>query len=92
MEFNFLFDDGAQFDGIIRAGFGEPAGKLESPIIPATSDLVLFTSGSTGEPTKVYRTIMTDLALTELGLICGMMERYPICLGRSSCGMALLAG
>jgi acyl-coenzyme A synthetase/AMP-(fatty) acid ligase len=52
-----MLDDGVQFDGIIRAGFGEQAGKLEDPIIPATSDLVLFTSGSTGEPTKVYRTI-----------------------------------
>jgi len=32
--------------------------ELEEPIIPATSDLVLFTSGSTGKPTKVYRTIL----------------------------------
>jgi acyl-coenzyme A synthetase/AMP-(fatty) acid ligase len=52
-----MLDDGVQFDGIIRAGFGEQAAGLEDPIIPATSDLVLFTSGSTGEPTKVYRTI-----------------------------------
>lgn len=53
----YMLDDGVQFDGIIQAGFGEQAAELEDPIIPATSDLVLFTSGSTGEPTKVYRTI-----------------------------------
>ncbi len=52
-----MLDDGAQFDGIIRAGFGDQAAELEDPIIPAMSDLVLFTSGSTGEPTRVYRTI-----------------------------------
>jgi acyl-coenzyme A synthetase/AMP-(fatty) acid ligase len=58
-----------EFDGIIRSsGTGKSsrptietgklaAADLANPIIPATSDLVLFTSGSTGSPTKVYKTI-----------------------------------
>lgn len=52
-----MLDDGVEYDGIIRDGFGTKAAELRDPIIPATSDLVLFTSGSTGKPTKVYRTI-----------------------------------
>jgi acyl-coenzyme A synthetase/AMP-(fatty) acid ligase len=52
-----MLDDGVEYDGIIRDGFGMKAAELRDPIIPATSDLVLFTSGSTGKPTKVYRTI-----------------------------------
>jgi acyl-coenzyme A synthetase/AMP-(fatty) acid ligase len=52
-----MLDGSAEYDSIIREGFGTSATELEDPIIPATSDLVLFTSGSTGEPTKVYRTI-----------------------------------
>ena len=60
---------GLQFDGIVRSSAGGASSKpvvaldqlqpaeLVDPIIPATSDLVLFTSGSTGEPTQVYRTI-----------------------------------
>lgn len=53
-----MLEDGVEYDGIIREGFGTAAAELDNPIIPATSDLVLFTSGSTGEPTKVYRTIL----------------------------------
>ncbi|MDH3428624.1 MAG: AMP-binding protein [Gammaproteobacteria bacterium] len=60
---------GLRFDGVVRAsGDGVSSrpvialdqlqpGELVDPIIPATSDLVLFTSGSTGEPTQVCRTI-----------------------------------
>lgn len=59
-----------EFDGVVLASADSArlkpvvaldtleAAELEEPIIPATSDLVLFTSGSTGEPTKVYRTIL----------------------------------
>jgi acyl-coenzyme A synthetase/AMP-(fatty) acid ligase len=46
-----------EYDGIIGDDFGTKVAELPDPIIPATSDLVLFTSGSTGQPTKVYRTI-----------------------------------
>ena len=58
-----------EYDGVIRStsksNDEHPGIALDSlaptpladPIIPASSDLVLFTSGSTGEPTKVYRTI-----------------------------------
>ena len=52
-----MLDGGVEYDGVIREGFGAHAAELENPIIDATSDLVLFTSGSTGEPTKVYRNI-----------------------------------
>jgi acyl-coenzyme A synthetase/AMP-(fatty) acid ligase len=68
---HMLTDDSKlEFDGIVlstaAAARGKPivaldaiqAADLEKPIIPATSDLILFTSGSTGEPTKVYRTIL----------------------------------
>jgi len=59
---------GLEFDGVI--GSGGPGSKpvisfdaLELadpvvPIIPSTSDLVLFTSGSTGKPTQVQRSIL----------------------------------
>ena len=62
-------DSGVEFEGVLRSSdagdtmkpvvvmAGLKAATLKDPIIPATSDLVLFTSGSTGEPTKVYRTI-----------------------------------
>ncbi len=53
-----MLDGAVEYDGIIREGFGSKAAELEDSIIPATSDLVLFTSGSTGEPTKVYRSIL----------------------------------
>lgn len=58
-----------EYDGIIRsvATGDEPRtcialdtlgpATLDDPIIPASSDLILFTSGSTGVPTKVHRTI-----------------------------------
>jgi len=62
-------DSKLEYDGTIRSG-GDSQGSrptialdqlsaanLANPIIPSTSDLVLFTSGSTGQPTKVYRTI-----------------------------------
>jgi acyl-coenzyme A synthetase/AMP-(fatty) acid ligase len=68
---HMLTDDSElEFDGIVHSTAGAARAKpvvaldaikaatLEQPIIPATSDLVLFTSGSTGEPTKVYRTIL----------------------------------
>jgi len=59
---------GLEFDGVI--GMGGPDSKpaisfdeLELvdpvvPFIPSTSDLVLFTSGSTGQPTQVQRSIL----------------------------------
>jgi len=62
-------DSELEFDGTIRSGAGVAssrpsivleelaAAELADPIIPATSDLILFTSGSTGQPSKVYRTI-----------------------------------
>ena len=52
-----MLDGGVEYDGIIREGFGTQPADLDDPIIEATSDLVLFTSGSTGEPTRVYRSI-----------------------------------
>jgi acyl-coenzyme A synthetase/AMP-(fatty) acid ligase len=63
-------DSELDFDGLVLSSAGasraQPvvaldavsAADLKEPIIPATSDLVLFTSGSTGEPTKVHRTIL----------------------------------
>jgi len=62
-------DSAIEFDGVVcssgKSDSGKPtvavdalqAAELGDRIIPATSDLVLFTSGSTGEPTKVYRSI-----------------------------------
>jgi acyl-coenzyme A synthetase/AMP-(fatty) acid ligase len=62
-------DSGLEYGGLIRsvAQGDEPkasitldaleAAALTDPIIPASSDLILFTSGSTGAPTKVHRTI-----------------------------------
>jgi len=62
-------DGGIEFDGVIRSS-GIPQGSrptialdqldaapLAEPVVPAASDLILFTSGSTGQPTKVQRTI-----------------------------------
>ena len=62
-------DSKLEYDGTVRSG-GDGQGSrptialdqlsaanLADPIIPSTSDLVLFTSGSTGQPTKVYRSI-----------------------------------
>ncbi len=58
-----------EYDGTIRSsGDGQgsrptivldklSAADLADPIIPSTSDLILFTSGSTGQPTKFCRTI-----------------------------------
>ena len=73
---------GLQFDGII--GSGEPGSKavisfdgleLADPlvsIIPSTSDLVLFTSGSTGQPTQVQRSILNiEAELDVLDLLWG---------------------
>ena len=68
---HMLVDDNSavEFDGIIvSAGSStsaapaidlddiEPA-NLSAPIVSPASDLVLFTSGSTGQPTKVHRVI-----------------------------------
>ncbi len=67
-----MLADGSEleFDGVVLSSTDAARSKpvvaldalqsaeLEEPIIPATSDLILFTSGSTGEPTKVYRTIL----------------------------------
>jgi acyl-coenzyme A synthetase/AMP-(fatty) acid ligase len=52
-----MLDGAVRYDGIVREGFGTKVAELGDPVIRATSDLVLFTSGSTGEPTKVYRRI-----------------------------------
>jgi len=67
-----MLTDGSdlEFDGIILSSAGDARARpvvaldsispaeLQEPIIPATSDLILFTSGSTGEPTKAYRSIL----------------------------------
>ena len=67
-----MLTDGSEleFDGVVLSSAAEArtrpvvaldtlrAAELEEPIIHATSDLILFTSGSTGEPTKVYRSIL----------------------------------
>lgn len=62
--------EGVEFDGIIAASSTDAGGRslvaldkveaatLAEPIIPSTSDLVMFTSGSTGQPTKVHRNIL----------------------------------
>jgi acyl-coenzyme A synthetase/AMP-(fatty) acid ligase len=62
-------DSNLEYDGTIRSSGDSQkssptialdqlsAANLADPIIPSTSDLVLFTSGSTGQPTKVYRSI-----------------------------------
>jgi acyl-coenzyme A synthetase/AMP-(fatty) acid ligase len=47
----------AEYDGVIGAGFGTRADELKDPIIDANSDFVLFTSGSTGEPARIQRSI-----------------------------------
>jgi len=61
---------GIEFDGVIATGSFDAGTKpsvrldnvkastLADPIIHSTSDLVLFTSGSTGQPTKVHRNIL----------------------------------
>ncbi len=68
---------GLEFDGVIGSGgpdskpvisFDEVAlADPVDPIIPSTSDLVLFTSGSTGQPTQVQRSILNIEA--ELGVL-----------------------
>jgi acyl-coenzyme A synthetase/AMP-(fatty) acid ligase len=59
---------GLEFDGVIGSGGPEskPVISFDTleladpvvPIIPSTSELVLFTSGSTGKPTQVQRSIL----------------------------------
>lgn len=65
-----LLDSGVAYDGIVREGFATKAAGLDNPIIPATSDLVLFTSGSTGEPARVHRNILNMEA--ELDVLDGL--------------------
>jgi len=59
---------GVEFDGVIGTGGPDSKPVISfdalalvdpvAPIIPSTSDLVLFTSGSTGQPTQVQRSIL----------------------------------
>lgn len=59
---------GVEFDGVIGSGGpdSKPVISFDDlalvdpvvPIIPSTSNLVLFTSGSTGQPTQVQRSIL----------------------------------
>lgn len=70
---------GAEFDGVIAAGDYEAGSKplirldrveqdmLSDPIIASGSDLLLFTSGSTGEPTRVQRHLLN--LETEIGVL-----------------------
>jgi acyl-CoA synthetase (AMP-forming)/AMP-acid ligase II len=100
---------GIEFDGVIAAGSFDAGTKpiirpdevkastLADPIIPSISELILFTSGSTGEPTSVHRNILNieaelDVLESLFGDMIGESRVYSTVCLRSAVSLAVAAG